>query len=100
MHDHHRVEAEVLVEPGLGVDLSGCVGADLDDGVDDRAERGIGPGARLYEDLGFDSVMIMQLKNRIEQQLPRGADITVPQLLPALKSVGTLAAFVRELTST
>ncbi|MGW4669231.1 type I polyketide synthase [Streptomyces sp. NPDC004324] len=56
--------------------------------------------ARLYEDLGFDSVMIMQLKNRIEQQLPRGADITVPQLLPALKSVGTLAAFVRELTST
>ncbi|WP_410093638.1 hypothetical protein, partial [Streptomyces sp. ME109] len=44
--------------------------------------------------------MIMQLKNRIEQQLPRGADITVPQLLPALKSVGTLAAFVRELTST
>ncbi|MGW3852537.1 phosphopantetheine-binding protein, partial [Streptomyces fagopyri] len=56
--------------------------------------------ARLYEDLGFDSVMIMQLKNRIEQQLPQGADITVPQLLPALKSVGTLAAFVRELTST
>ncbi|MFF4402724.1 type I polyketide synthase [Streptomyces sp. NPDC001480] len=56
--------------------------------------------ARFYEDLGFDSVMIMQLKNRIEQQLPPTACVTVQQLLPALRSVGTLAAFVRELTST
>ncbi|MFD1277100.1 acyltransferase domain-containing protein [Streptomyces kaempferi] len=64
------------------------------------AREQVNAEARLYEDLGFDSVMIMQLKNRIEQQLPQGADITVPQLLPALKSVGALAAFVRELTST
>ncbi|MEU6867580.1 beta-ketoacyl synthase N-terminal-like domain-containing protein [Streptomyces sp. NPDC046876] len=53
-------------------------------------------GARFYEDLGFDSVMIMQLKDRIETRLPQAAGITVQQLLPALRSVGTLAEFVRE----
>ncbi|XUL94544.1 acyltransferase domain-containing protein (plasmid) [Streptomyces galilaeus] len=55
--------------------------------------------ARFYEDLGFDSVMIMQLKDRIEQRLPQAAGITVQQLLPALRSVGSLAALVQELTS-
>ncbi|MEU6540494.1 beta-ketoacyl synthase N-terminal-like domain-containing protein [Streptomyces sp. NPDC047000] len=58
----------------------------------------VGTDTRIYEDLGFDSVMIMQLKNRLEQRLPPSGGITVQQLLPALKSVGTLAAFVRELT--
>ncbi|WP_261995131.1 acyl carrier protein [Streptomyces sp. ME109] len=100
LHDHHRVEAEVLVEPGTRPDsaLSAVIDAVVEVGA--YAPGQVNAEARLYEDLGFDSVMIMQLKNRIEQQLPRGADITVPQLLPALKSVGTLAAFVRELTST
>ncbi|WP_405887207.1 acyltransferase domain-containing protein [Streptomyces sp. NBC_01136] len=56
--------------------------------------------ARIYEDLGFDSVMIMQLKDRIEQRLPQAAGITMQQLLPALRSVGTLAVLVRELTGT
>ncbi|MHB9864466.1 type I polyketide synthase [Streptomyces sp. YIM S03343] len=60
----------------------------------------VGTDARIYEDLGFDSVMIMQLKNRLEQRLPPSAGITVQQLLPALRSVGTLADFVRELTGT
>ncbi|MEU6557724.1 beta-ketoacyl synthase N-terminal-like domain-containing protein [Streptomyces sp. NPDC046915] len=55
--------------------------------------------ARFYEDLGFDSVMIMQLKDRIEQRLPQTAGLTVQQLLPALRSVGTLAARVREMTT-
>ncbi len=52
--------------------------------------------ARFYEDLGFDSVMIMQLKDRIETRLPQAAGITVQQLLPALRSVATLAEFVQE----
>ncbi|MGN5635219.1 acyl carrier protein, partial [Streptomyces sp. AC154] len=51
--------------------------------------------ARFYEDLGFDSVMIMQLKDQIERRLPQ-VEFTVQQLLPALRSVGSLAAFVQE----
>ncbi|MFD7033108.1 type I polyketide synthase [Streptomyces sp. NPDC059917] len=52
--------------------------------------------ARFYEDLGFDSVMIMQLKDRLEAHLPQAVGLTVQQLLPALRSVGSLAGLVRE----
>ncbi|MGW0737468.1 beta-ketoacyl synthase N-terminal-like domain-containing protein [Streptomyces sp. NPDC002851] len=51
---------------------------------------------RFYEDLAFDSVMLMQLKDRIETRLPQAADVTVQQLLPELRTVGTLAAFLGE----
>lgn len=50
--------------------------------------------ARFHEDLGFDSVMIMQLKNRVEARLPRVGEVSVQRLLPALRSVGSLAEFL------
>ncbi|MEU9163599.1 type I polyketide synthase [Streptomyces sp. NPDC048424] len=53
--------------------------------------------ARLYEDLGFDSVMIMQLKNQVEARLPRVGEVSVQQMLPALRSVGSLAAFLDDM---
>ncbi|MER6528550.1 acyltransferase domain-containing protein, partial [Streptomyces sp. NPDC001508] len=57
----------------------------------------IGPHDRLYEDLGFDSVMIMELKNRLETRLAGIGTLTVQDLLPRLSSVGDLVAFLREL---
>ncbi|MGR4880729.1 type I polyketide synthase [Streptomyces sp. LARHCF249] len=59
-------------------------------------ERVVGE-ARFHEDLGFDSVMIMQLKNRVEARLPHVGDVSVQQMLPALRSVGSLAAFLGDL---
>ncbi|GGL05846.1 type I polyketide synthase [Streptomyces flaveus] len=56
----------------------------------------LGPYLRLYEDLGFDSVMVMELKNRIEERLPALAALTVQDLLPRLASVGDLVDFLRE----
>ncbi|MEU9300200.1 beta-ketoacyl synthase N-terminal-like domain-containing protein [Streptomyces sp. NPDC048269] len=53
--------------------------------------------ARFHEDLGFDSVMIMQLKNRVEARLPRVGEVSVQQMLPALNSVGSLAEFLGDL---
>lgn len=50
--------------------------------------------ARFHEDLGFDSVMIMQLKNRVEARLPHVGEVSVQQMLPALRSVGSLAEFL------
>lgn len=50
--------------------------------------------ARFYEDLGFDSVMIMQLKDQVETRLPQVGEVSVQQLLPALRSVGSLAEFL------
>ncbi|WP_405443191.1 type I polyketide synthase [Streptomyces niveus] len=60
----------------------------------------IGPHDRLYEDLGFDSVMIMELKNRLEARLTGIGTLTVQDLLPRLSSVGDLVAFLRELGAT
>ncbi|WP_030715481.1 type I polyketide synthase [Streptomyces sp. NRRL F-2580] len=53
--------------------------------------------ARFYEDLGFDSVMIMQLKNQVEARLPRVGEVSVQEMLPALRSVGSLAAFLDDM---
>ncbi|MFD5753187.1 type I polyketide synthase [Streptomyces sp. NPDC127033] len=61
---------------------------------------GVGPHDRLYEDLGFDSVMIMELKNRLEARLAGIGTLTVQDLLPRLSSVGDLVAFLRELGAT
>ncbi|MFI8768879.1 type I polyketide synthase [Streptomyces sp. NPDC053792] len=55
------------------------------------------PEARFYEDLGFDSVMIMQLKDRIEAGLPALGEISVPRMLPALRSVASLAHYLNRL---
>ncbi|WP_030766015.1 type I polyketide synthase [Streptomyces sp. NRRL F-2664] len=52
--------------------------------------------ARFYEDLGFDSVMVMQLKNEVEARLPRVGEVSVQQMLPALRSVGALADFLAD----
>ncbi|MFF0221215.1 type I polyketide synthase [Streptomyces sp. NPDC004629] len=64
------------------------------------ADTEIGPHDRLYEDLGFDSVMIMELKNRLEARLAGIGTLTVQDLLPRLSSVGDLVAFLRELGAT
>ncbi|EFL20198.1 malonate decarboxylase, epsilon subunit [Streptomyces sp. C] len=74
--------------------LAAVVGAVVE--VGDYAPERVDRNSRFYEDLGFDSVMIMQLKDRIETSLPQAGGIAVQQLLPALRSVGTLADFVGE----
>lgn len=78
--------------------LSAVIDAVVEVGAYPRDQ--VDAAARIYEDLGFDSVMIMQLKDRIEQRLPQATGLTMQQLLPALRSVGTLAVLVRELTGT
>ncbi|MFD7986668.1 type I polyketide synthase [Kitasatospora indigofera] len=53
--------------------------------------------SRLYQDLGFDSVMVMELKSRIEAQLPAVGELSVQELLPRLSTVGELVGHLREL---
>lgn len=60
-------------------------------------EGEVGVRDRLYEDLGFDSVMIMELKNRLESRLAGIDNLAVQDLLLRLSSVGDLIAFLREL---
>ncbi|WP_441250992.1 type I polyketide synthase [Kitasatospora sp. McL0602] len=56
----------------------------------------LGTHSRLYEDLGFDSVMVMELKTRIEKKLALAEAVPVQDLLPHLGSVGTLIGFFEE----
>lgn len=55
--------------------------------------------ARLYEDLGLDSVAVMELKARIEERLPAVGELPVQELLSRLSTVGDLVAYVQEHTS-
>ncbi|WP_128382084.1 type I polyketide synthase [Streptomyces cavernae] len=96
-HPHHSDGPGTAADARPDAALSAVIEAVVEVGAYPREQ--VDAEARIYEDLGFDSVMIMQLRNRLEQQLPQASGITVQQLLPALRSVGTLAAFLRELTS-
>jgi acyl transferase domain-containing protein len=62
--------------------------------VGGHAPAQLNDSARFYEDLGFDSVMIMQLKDQVETRLPQVGEVSIQQLLPALRSVRTLAEFL------
>ncbi|WP_035851485.1 type I polyketide synthase [Kitasatospora azatica] len=59
----------------------------------------LGPQSRLYEDLGFDSVMVMELKSRIEKTVGGIGPISIEDLLTRLSSVGDLVGFLEERSS-
>ncbi|MGP3977401.1 type I polyketide synthase [Streptomyces sp. 8N114] len=52
---------------------------------------------RFYDDLGFDSVMLMELKYRLEVRFPELGELSLPEMLSSLVSIGSLAAYVRGL---
>jgi acyl transferase domain-containing protein len=54
----------------------------------------IAPTAQFSEDIGYDSIMLMQLKNRIEQALPEVGNLSVTELLSHVTSVQDLANFL------
>ncbi|MFC8570928.1 type I polyketide synthase [Streptomyces sp. NPDC057245] len=50
----------------------------------------------LYEDLGFDSVMVMELKDRLQERLSGLEAMSVQDLLPRLSSVGDLIDYLQD----
>jgi acyl transferase domain-containing protein len=50
-------------------------------------------GARLQDDLGYDSIMVMQLGDRLAALLP-GEPLAVHELLPHVSTVGDLVSYV------
>nr|APD72050.1 type I polyketide synthase 2 [Streptomyces sp.] len=65
-------------------------------GVGGYAPQEISPGSLLFEDLGFDSVMVMELKDRIQERLTGLEAMSVQDLLPRLSSVGDLIDYLRD----
>ncbi|MCZ4097894.1 acyltransferase domain-containing protein [Streptomyces sp. So13.3] len=51
---------------------------------------------RFYDDLGFDSVMFMELKYRLEEAVPALGELSIPEMMSSLVSVTTLIGYLRE----
>ena len=50
--------------------------------------------SRLRDDLGFDSVKFMQVKYRVEQQIPELGELTLPEMSSSLETVETFAGYL------
>ncbi|MFF3323707.1 beta-ketoacyl synthase N-terminal-like domain-containing protein [Streptomyces sp. NPDC002889] len=55
---------------------------------------------RLYDDLGFDSVMLMELKYRLEVRFPEVGELSMPEMLASLVSVESLIGYLGEQLTT
>jgi acyl transferase domain-containing protein len=63
--------------------------------VGDYAPGRISHRSRFYEDLGFDSLMAMQLKDLIDVRLAPVRELTTHDLLTNMSTVGDLAGYLR-----
>jgi acyl carrier protein len=52
--------------------------------------------SRFRDDLGFDSVKIMQVKFRIEQLVPELGELALPEMIGSLDTVATLVDYLGE----
>jgi acyl carrier protein len=53
-------------------------------------------GLRFYDDLGFDSVMLMELKYRLEVRFPEIGELSMPEMLSSLVTVESLIGYLSE----
>jgi acyl transferase domain-containing protein len=59
----------------------------------------LSPGSRFHDDLGLDSVALVELKERLTERLPAVGALPVQDLLPRLTSLGELIGYLRQETS-
>lgn len=55
--------------------------------------------SRFHDDLGLDSVALVELKERLTERLPAVGALPVQELLPRLTSLGELIGYLRQETS-
>ncbi|GHE96944.1 hypothetical protein GCM10018785_72030 [Streptomyces longispororuber] len=66
-------------------------------------ETGLAPAgehSRLYEDLGLDSLMLMQLVHLLQERRPALGELPLDDLASHMADVGALTALLRTTTAT
>lgn len=61
-------------------------------------ETGLPPAgehSRLYEDLGFDSLMLIELVDRLQERRPALGDLPLPDMVGAMADIGSLTDWLR-----
>jgi acyl transferase domain-containing protein len=74
---------------GMAAAVQEAVAAVLGRSSDDVADQD-----RFYEDLGFDSVMLMELRHQLEERLPGLGELSLADMLASLTSVESLAEYL------
>ncbi|MCQ4084288.1 phosphopantetheine-binding protein [Streptomyces sp. RB6PN25] len=57
--------------------------------------QGLHDDDRFYDDLGFDSVMFMELKYRLEERIPELGELSIPEMMSSLVTPATLTDYLR-----
>ncbi|MGR8012337.1 acyl carrier protein [Streptomyces hypolithicus] len=53
------------------------------------------PHTRFYEDLGFDSLMVMELVHRLHERRPALGALSLPDLADGMAQIGSLVDHLR-----
>ncbi|GGO89035.1 type I polyketide synthase [Wenjunlia tyrosinilytica] len=100
-HEAHGMEG-TAAEPVSGPGGDGGAPGDMACAVQEAVASVLGRSTddvtdqdRFYEDLGFDSVMLMELRHRLEERLPGVGELSLPDMLAALTSVESLTEYLR-----
>jgi hypothetical protein len=62
-------------------------------------ETGLPPAgehSRLYEDLGFDSLMLIELVSRLQERRPALGGLPLPDMVGGMADIGSLTDLLRD----
>ncbi|GGS25454.1 hypothetical protein GCM10010252_75670 [Streptomyces aureoverticillatus] len=54
-----------------------------------------GEHSRLYEDLGFDSLMLIELVDRLQERRPALGELPLPDMVGGMADIGSLTDLLR-----
>jgi acyl transferase domain-containing protein len=57
-------------------------------------DHSLADDSRFYDDLGFDSVMFMELKFRLEEGLPALGELSIPEMMSSLVTMSSLVEYL------
>ncbi|MEU1231241.1 hypothetical protein [Streptomyces sp. NPDC005828] len=81
------------VAPRLRLALLGVSGVTpelLDGDAPEEYDGALDEELQLVDDLDFDSVMLLELKCQLEQRFPELGELSMPEILPELRTVGSI----------